>query len=123
MEEPKKEQYVIADSSSFFGSTDQDLSSIRSELQLNHGSNDRNGQTHQLIRLAAAIFLCIIIPIALYFPLKNNMNVYVALHLSGLVPLMNILHRLMFDRSMDPLGGFVVAEFAASMVVLLLPGK
>jgi hypothetical protein len=62
--------------------------------------------------------------VALYFALRrDHSNVYSALHLSGLVPVMIIIHRTIFEHNMDILGVLILAEFVASMVVLLLPGK
>lgn len=123
MEESKKDQYLV-DSSSLFGSTNLDDSSIRTELQLDQNKDVRPSRSHRSIRLLAFILLCIVVPVALYFALRRDHgNVYSALHLSGLVPVMIIIHRTIFEHNMDILGVLILAEFVASMVVLLLPGK
>lgn len=123
MEESKKDPYLV-DSSSLFGSTNLDDSSIRTELQLDQNKDVRLSRSHRSIRLLAFILLCIVVPVALYFALRrDHSNVYSALHLSGLVPVMIIIHRTVFEHNMDILGVLVSAEFVASMVVLLLPGK
>ncbi|KAI9284716.1 hypothetical protein BC943DRAFT_361055 [Umbelopsis sp. AD052] len=122
MEEPKKDHYFV-DSSSLFGSTNLDDSSIRTELQLDQNKDVRPSQTHRSIRLLAFILICIVVPVALYFALRREHSyTYTAMHLSGLVPVTIIIHRTIFERNMDILGVLILAEFVASMVVLLLPG-
>ncbi|KAJ2964021.1 hypothetical protein NQZ79_g894 [Umbelopsis isabellina] len=102
-------------------STIPDASS-NSDLELTRFKSSGSTANRNVIRILAAILMCLVIPIALYFPFKNDFKVYIALQISGIIPLMSVLHRLLFDRIMDPLGAFVVGEFIASMVVLLLPG-
>ncbi|KAG2181405.1 hypothetical protein INT43_008988 [Umbelopsis isabellina] len=102
-------------------STIPDASS-NSDLELTRFKSNSSTSNRNIIRTLAAIFMCLVIPITLYFPFRNDFRVYVALQISGIIPVMSVFHRLLFDRIMDPLGVFVVGEFVASMVVLLLPG-
>ncbi|KAF7725279.1 hypothetical protein EC973_000289 [Apophysomyces ossiformis] len=76
----------------------------------------------QLRALAVMIFIDIGLPLALYYVLKMYINILIALIISGIPPLLNVLFTFWRRRKVDILGCIFVISFIISAVLTLISG-
>ncbi|KAI8877331.1 hypothetical protein K501DRAFT_260558 [Backusella circina FSU 941] len=77
----------------------------------------------QIIRIGTLVFIDVVLPLSLYFALRNHINVTAALIISGIPPLLNVIYTFIRKRKIDALGCLFVFSFILSGVLSLVTGN
>ncbi|CAO3671458.1 unnamed protein product [Umbelopsis ramanniana] len=85
--------------------------------------DDKRAARKQWIILAVTLFVDIVIPLILYYVLKNYISTLAALLISSAPPIVMIVGKFIIYRQFDPLGLIIVFGFVLSAILSVVDGN
>ncbi|KAH8549318.1 hypothetical protein BGW37DRAFT_113833 [Umbelopsis sp. PMI_123] len=83
---------------------------------------DKNARRRQWLSLALTLFVDVIMPIILYYSLRNTVSQLAALLISSIPPAVMSIFKMIWYRTFDALGVVIILGFVLSAVISVIDG-
>ncbi|GAB5592617.1 hypothetical protein Unana1_07517 [Umbelopsis nana] len=83
----------------------------------------KNLQMRQWLMLGLSMFVDVILPIILYYTLRNTLSQLAALLISSAPPAALVVFKVLYYRTVDPLGVIIVFGFVLSAIISVIDGN